>query len=299
MTVKLPTNAVHPNPDQPRKRFDESELQALANSIITTGLLQPITVRLVAPDPSCLFGDDQKGGLSQYEIVAGERRWRAHVLAKLGTIDANIIEATVGERDILAIVENLQRTDITPLEEGRAYQRMIDAGYTPAELAHKLGLKQPRRITERMSLLRLNPSYLDLLEKGHLSPSQGFELARLGAADQDRVFAMINTGRCDTCVKLRVVVDGFLAAANQGSLWEIPQPSANETAILSAFERKMEQIVKLVDSGFKDNEIVVLRKINPHRASIVVTQIGLISKHLKLVEREIQKVVAQGELITH
>jgi len=282
--MKLQTASVFPNPDQPRKRFDPVLLAELAESIKLNGLIQPITVRP--------FPDDR------YMIVAGERRWRAHVLAGLETIDATLVEVTDGERDILAIIENLQRADITPLEEGRAFQRILDTGVTAEELAHRLGLKQAWRVTERTALLRLNPPYLDLLEKGHLSPSQGTELARLDPLDQDTLFGLIDSGRCDTYAKLRAAADALLAAANQGGFFEKPKTTAEEAKALSTFEAKIEQIVKLVSSGFKDGEVVVLQKINPHRAGIVATQIGLIGKHLKLIEREIQKVVAQGEIIT-
>ena len=281
--MKLQTASVIPNPDQPRKRFNPEALAELAASIKENGLIQPITVR-ARPE-------------GRYMIVAGERRWRAHVLAGLETIEANLIEITDSERDILAIVENLQRADITPLEEGRAFQRVLDTGVTAEELADRLGLKQPWRITERTALLRLNPSYLDLLEKGHLSPSQGTELARLDQHDQDTLFGLIRDGRCETYAKLRAAADALIAAASQGGFFEKPKVSAAEAKALSAFEAKIEQIVRMVASGFKDNEVVALQKINPHRAGIVAEQIGLISKHLKQIEREIQKVVAQGEII--
>jgi ParB family chromosome partitioning protein len=283
--MKLATASIIPNRDQPRKRFSPEAMAELAASIKENGLVQPITVRPL-PD-------------ERYQIIAGERRWRAHQLAGLDTIDANIVEVTDGERDILAIIENLQRADITPLEEGRAFQRILDTGVTAEELAHRLGLKQPWRITDRTSLLRLNPPYLDLLEKGHLSPSQGFELARLGPQDQNMLFGLITAGRCDTYAKLRAAADALIHAASQGAFWEEQKKAtAEETKALTAFEAKIEQIVKLVTSGFKDNEVVALKKINPHRAGIVAIQIGLIGKHLKLIEREIQKVVAQGEIIT-
>ena len=280
----LPISAVIPNPDQPRKRFEPQALAELAASIKLNGLIQPITVRAL-PD-------------GRYMIVAGERRWRAHLLAGLDAIEANLIDITDSERDILAIVENLQRADITPLEEGRAFQRVLDTGVTAEELAHRLGLKQAWRITDRTSLLRLNPPYLDLLEKGHLSPSQGFELARLSPQDQDTLFGLIRERRCETYAKLRAAADALVAAASQGGFWEEQKKAtAEEARALTAFEAKIEQIVKLVASGFKDNEVVALKKINPHRAQIVAVQIGLIGKHLKLIEREIQKVVAQGEII--
>ena len=281
--MKLQTASVIPNPDQPRKRFNPEALAELAASIKANGLIQPITVRAL-PD-------------GRHMIVAGERRWRAHVLAGLDTIEANLIEITDSERDILAIVENLQRADITPLEEGRAFQRVLDTGVTAEELADRLGLKQAWRITERTALLRLNPSYLDLLEKGHLSPSQGTELARLDQHDQDTLFGLIRDGRCETYAKLRAAADALIAAASQGGFFEKPKVSAAEAKALSAYEAKNEQIVRKVASGFKDNEVVAMQKINPHRAGIVAEQIGLISKHLKQIEREIQKVVAQGEII--
>src|ERR1019366_6101258 len=275
--------SVIPNPDQPRKRFDQEALAELAQSIKVNGLIQPITARAL-PD-------------GRHMIVAGERRWRAHLLAGLDTIEANLIDITDSERDILAIVENLQREGITPLEEGRAFQKVIDSGVTAEELAHRLGLKQPWRITDRTSLLRLNPPYLDLLEKGHLSPSQGFELARLDPRDQDTLFGLIDSGRCDTYAKLRAAADALLAAASQGGFFEEKKATDAEAKALTAFETKIEQIVKLVTSGFKDGEVVALKKINPHRAGIVAIQIGLIGKHLKLIESEIQKVVAQGEIV--
>jgi ParB family chromosome partitioning protein len=282
--TSLSIASVVPNPDQPRKRFDQEALAELAQSIKMNGLIQPITARAL-PD-------------GRHMIVAGERRWRAHLLAGLDTIEANLIDITDSERDILAIVENLQREGITPLEEGRAFQKVIDTGVTAEELAHRLGLKQPWRITDRTSLLRLNPPYLDLLEKGHLSPSQGFELARLDPHDQDTLFGLIRERRCETYAKLRAAADALIAVASQGGFWEEQKKAtAEEAKALTAFEAKIEQIVKLVTSGFKDNEVVALKKINPHRAEIVAIQIGLIGKHLKLIEREIQKVVAQGEII--
>ena len=283
----LPVSSVIPNPDQPRKRFNPEALAELAASIKANGLIQPITVRPVA---------SSKGSPGHYQIVAGERRWRAHQLAGIERIAVNIVDMAEADRDILAIVENLQRADITPLEEGRAFQRVLDTGVTAEELAQRLGLKQAWRITDRTALLRLNPPYLGLLEKGHLSPSQGTELARLDPHDQDTLFGLIRDGRCDTYAKLRAAADALIAAANQGGFFEEKKVSATEAKALSAFESKIEQIVKLVSAGFKDGEVVVLQKINPHRAGIVATQIGLIGKHLKLIEREIQKVVAQGEI---
>ncbi len=284
--ASLPVASIIPNPNQPRKQFDKDKLAELAASIIEHGLIQPITVQTIALQ-----------GEACYMIVAGERRWRAHRIAGLTHIPAFVVEVDEAHRDLLAIIENLQRSDITPLEEARAFQRMLDSGMTVQALAQRLGMKQPHRITERTSLLRLRPEYLLLLEHGHLTPSQATELSRLSQASQPSLFAMIREGRCETYAKLRAAADGILAAESQSVLFaNLPQPTAAEAEALTAFERKLGQIVQLVGSGFKDNEIVVLKKIRPARAATIVVELGLIRKHLAMLEREVQMIAAQGEL---
>jgi len=284
--LNLPVASIIPNPNQPRKQFDQDKLAELAVSIVENGLMQPITVQAIPPQ-----------GDARYMIVAGERRWRAHRIAGLTLVPSLVVEVDEASRDLLAIIENLQRADISPLEEARAFQRMLDQGWTVNELAQRLGLKQPWRITERTALLRLRPEYLRLLEHGHLTPSQSFELSRLAQASQPSLFTMIREGRCDTYAKLRAAADGIVAAESQSALFaNLPQPTAAEAAALTAFERKLDQIVQLVSSGFKDNEIVVLKKIKPARAATIVIELGLVRKHLAMLEREVQMVAAQGEL---
>jgi ParB family chromosome partitioning protein len=220
-------------------------------------VLQPITVR---PD---LDG--------RFMIVAGERRWRAHQLAGLPTIEANPVAVSDDELAIAAIVENLQRQDITPLEEAFAFRRMIDEGYSVESLALRLGLKQPHRISDRLQLLRLAPDYLDLFRKGHLHPSQAFELSRLDRAGQTALFAMLQAGRCESYARLRAAADGILAAAAQIALFDLPPPPTDEeVATLSKFERMVEKLTAICNDGIKENEVVVLRKVNPDRAATVV-----------------------------
>lgn len=297
--MKLMTSQVHPNQDQPRKRFEPVALAELADSIKQNGLLQPITVRLSAPDPRCCFGGDRLGPMAQFTIVAGERRWRAHVLAGLAEIECNVHEDMSDDAlAINAIVENLQRQDITPLEEARAYRRMIDAGYTCETLAHRLGVKQPHRISDRLQLLRLREDLLKLLERGTLSPSQAFELSRLDGGAQQALFAMICSGRCDTYAKLRAAADGLLAAMQQDNLFELPPPpTEDERETLSRFERLVERLVGACNEGIKDNEVVVLKKVDPGRAGTIVQQLGLIRADLARMERALQQSIAQGQLL--
>ncbi len=279
----LRVDSIRPNPDQPRKKFAADAMAELAKSIKLNGLVQPIMVRWTP---------------SHWQIVAGERRWRAHKLAGIDRINVVIVDVDTAKRDILAIVENLQRADITPLEEARAFQRVLDTGMSAEDLAERLGLKSVSRVTDRTALLNMKPEYIDLMEKGHLSLSQANELSRLDPHGQDKLFVLIRDGRCETGAKLRAAAAAIAGDAAQGGFFaEGKKTSAAEQAALTSFENKMQKIIELVVSGFKDGEIVVLKKINPHRAEIVAGQIALICKHLRMMEREILQAAAQSEIV--
>jgi ParB family transcriptional regulator, chromosome partitioning protein len=296
--MRLAISQIRANPDQPRKRFEPTALAELAASIKSNGLLQPITVRLCAPDPHCCFGGDQHGALAQYEIVAGERRWRAHQLAGLAEIEANVVEFDDDAMAIGAIVENLQRADITPLEEARAFQRMLDAGYTPVTLAHRLGIKQAFRISDRVQLLRLRPEYLALFERNALTSSQATELSRLAPGSQDALFSLIKSGRAETYNRLRAAADGLLQAEQQSAMFELPPaPTDEELATLTKFERMVERLVSVCGEGIRDSEVVVLRRIDPSRAGTMVAQLGAIRASLGHMETALQRQAAQAELV--
>jgi ParB family chromosome partitioning protein len=154
---ELPINSVHSGEFQPRMHFDEEYLHELADSIEKNGVMQPIVVR-----PS-----HQKEG--HYEIIAGERRWRASKLAKMGTIPAIIRDIDNQLALELALVENIQRQDLTVLEEAMGYQRLIkEFDYTQEELAHTVG-KSRSHITNLLRLLTLPKSIKAHLEDGSLS----------------------------------------------------------------------------------------------------------------------------------
>jgi ParB family chromosome partitioning protein len=255
--MKLRTDQVRPNPDQPRKRFNAAVLAELADSIQRNGLLQPITVR------------------------------RANVHESMSD-DALAVNA---------IVENLQRQDITPLEEARAFQRMISAGYTCETLAQRLGIKQPHRISDRLQLLRLREGYLQLLELGHLTPSQAYELSRLPTEHQSALFDLIRSGRCETYNKLRAAADGLLAGLQQASMFEAaPASTEAERATASRFERLVDSLVALCNEGIHDSEVVVLRKVDPGRAATMVEKLTLIRADLARMEKALQQRAAQTAL---
>jgi ParB family chromosome partitioning protein len=151
----LPLGWLKPNPFQPRKTFAADELQDLANSIRQKGVLQPILVR--------------PRGAESFEIVAGERRWRAAQLAKLHDVPVVVRELTDGETLELAIVENVQRADLNAIEEAAAYQELMDRfEYTQDRLAQEVG-KSRSHIANTVRLLKLPPSVQALVRDGSLT----------------------------------------------------------------------------------------------------------------------------------
>ena len=151
----LPIYKVEPNPDQPRHDFDEEELQLLADSITVHGVIQPLTVR--------------ETGNGYYQIIAGERRWRASRLAGLSEIPAVIIEADDRKAMELALIENLQRQDLNPVEESLGYQALIsEYGLTQEEAATRVGKSRPT-VANALRLLHLPDSVLNLLRQGSLT----------------------------------------------------------------------------------------------------------------------------------
>ena len=151
----LPIGKVEPRQEQPRNYFDEEALQALADSIATHGIIQPITVR---PLPN-----------GQYQIIAGERRWRASRLAGLSEVPVRVLEADDRTTAELALVENLQREDLNPMEEAKGYKALMEEyGLTQEETARSVGRSRPA-ITNAMRLLNLSPAVIPLVEKGALS----------------------------------------------------------------------------------------------------------------------------------
>ena len=149
---QLPIYKVEPNPDQPRRDFDEEELQALADSITEHGIIQPLTVRQLSS--------------GYYQIIAGERRWRAARLAELQEVPAIIIEADDKKAMELALIENLQRQDLNPVEEALGYQSLMqDYGLTQEDAAKRVGKSRPT-VANALRLLNLCPEALEHLRKG-------------------------------------------------------------------------------------------------------------------------------------
>lgn len=163
---EISVNQIRPNPSQPRTRYSEDTLRGLARSIIEVGLLQPVVVQEMD---------------TGYVLISGERRWRAAQIAGLKAIPALIRNADETNSLLQALVENIQREDLTPLEEASAYKLLIDShGLTQQEVAHRVG-KGRATVANSIRLLRLPPAILELLDTGKLTA--GHARALLSVSD--------------------------------------------------------------------------------------------------------------------
>ncbi len=173
----VPLTSVEPNPDQPRKEFDSQALQELADSIKEQGVLQPLLV---------------EGWASGYRIVAGERRWRAAQLAGLTDIPVLVRSFTEETRMEIALIENVQRTDLTPLEEARAYRNLMATfNLTQDEVAKKVG-KQRSTVANALRLLKLPEEMLAALDQNLFTPGHARAVLSVTSPEaQKTLFAAI------------------------------------------------------------------------------------------------------------
>jgi ParB family chromosome partitioning protein len=166
--VEVPLDAIQPNPLQPRKNIDSNGLKELEASIRASGIIQPIVVRRAG---------------SGYQLVAGERRWRAAQLAGLARIPALVREVSDAGSLELALVENLLREDLNPIEQAEAYQRLIlEFGWTQEQLAERIG-RDRSSIANALRLLKLPPEIQDDLKSGTLTMGHARALLALGSPD--------------------------------------------------------------------------------------------------------------------
>ena len=172
--LTLPISKVEPRKEQPREYFDEQALQDLSESIAQYGVIQPIVAR--------------KLDNGFYQIIAGERRWRASRLAGLTEVPVRVIEADDRRTAELALVENLQREDLNPIEEAKGYKTLMEEyGLTQEETAKSVGRSRPA-ITNALRLLSLSQEVMDLVEKGELSA--GHARALVSVSDKDKQYEL-------------------------------------------------------------------------------------------------------------
>lgn len=240
--LTLPISKVEPRSEQPREYFDQEALEALADSIRQYGLIQPITVR--------------KLDSGYYQIIAGERRWRASRLAGLTEVPVRVIEADDRRTAELALVENLQREDLNPIEEAKGYKLLIEEyGLTQEDAARSVGRSRPA-VTNAMRLLMLTPPVMEMVEKGKLSA--GHARAILSVSEPSKQLAAANeiikknySVRKAEQLAARIAIEPRQAPEESG---EISVDYAAE--ISNELSKKLGRKVKLID-GKRNGKIEI------------------------------------------
>ena len=198
--LDLPLDSIVRNEAQPRTSFDQDAISALASSIESRGVIQPIAVREIAPE--------------RYEIIAGERRWLASRRAGLRTIPAVVHDADAREALVLAVVENVVREDLNAMEAAHAYQALIDQhGVTTAELAAALGKSRPA-VANTLRLLELPDDVLDAISDRRLSEGHGRALLGLNNRNLQRRYARLAVDRSLSVRATEAAVRDIVAAGD-------------------------------------------------------------------------------------
>ena len=236
-TVSLPVSQVEPGLNQPRKRFDPNALAELADSIRTHGIIQPLTVRRLAS--------------GYYQIIAGERRWRAAKLAGLTEVPAVIIEADDRKVMELGLIENLQREDLNPVEEARGYEVLSrEYGLTQEEIAARMGKSRPA-VANALRLLALAPPVLTMLEEGSLSAGHAKALLPLTDPEQQAQAARVAQSQGLSVRQTEAMVRSLQKQAEKKPVSPPPVPDLAlylaEKTLASRFGRK----ARIVQKGEK------------------------------------------------
>lgn len=246
---------ITPNPDQPRKTFDEIALQDLANSIKEHGVIQPITIREV--------------GVDSYQIISGERRFRASQLAGKTKIPAYIRKADDQQLLVMGLVENLQREDLDPIEIAQSYQRLIEEGnLTQEELGEKVG-KNHATIANSLRLLKLPPEIQTGLINGDISEGHAKALLSLSDENQQKeIYSEI----IDKGLSVRAteeLVKRKKESSKQGSKKGNSSKSNEQTEIQSKLESKLKTKVSLQVSSKGNGKITIPFKNSDEMNAIV------------------------------
>lgn len=226
-SLEIDIDLIEPNPEQPRTRFAEVNLEELAQSIRANGVVQPIVVRK--------FG-------GRYQIVAGERRWRAAQRAELRRIPAVVKEVSDEKLLELALVENIQRQELNPIEEAKAYRKLIDTiGLTQEMVAEQVG-KERSVVTTSLRLLRLPGEIQRVIEEGGLSAGHG------------RALLMVDDPKTQRIVANSAVDHGWSVRETEKEVKRIASNPSEES--------KAKNAIRSVDANVKAAETKLMRTLN-------------------------------------
>jgi ParB family transcriptional regulator, chromosome partitioning protein len=275
---EVPVNKILPNPAQPRLSYDEDSLTELADSIREHGVLQPILVR-----PSG----------SKFELIAGERRWRASGMAERETIPAIVVEFDEQTALEVSIIENLQREDVSPLEEAAMFRKMTETfGYSVRQLAQKVG-KDKGYVENRLRLSDAPADIRELLSLRKDTISHAYELMKIGDERKRRRLAKRIVAGELTLAKLRALTNGGAAAPSDGAdstpkrraktvAGQVAAAKAADDALMGARAKLAEGVDDLVDILRQPEMMEQIPEVN--RANF--------AKHLTITKLKIENAIA-------
>ena len=291
--ARVPVTAIHRDPTQPREHFDEMALKELASSIKKIGLLLPLAIR---PHP------DAKG---EFMIIAGERRWRAMQLAGIEVAKVEIYRTT-DEKEIAAIqvAENVGRVQMNPMEEARAYQKMIDTGSTPEMVAEGVGTSK-LMVERRLSFLTLIPALQEMIKHGSLSISRGEVIAagKLRPQFQRNIIKRLNMGKV-SIEALRGMVGRYQTAQTQTGLFASEGNSIDKRVHKTRRASLERDLARLLDDfgdvlariGEKGGaKIIPALAKEKGKLAITARKLSMINAEITKLDRELQFAVKYFE----
>ncbi|WP_405803360.1 ParB/RepB/Spo0J family partition protein [Streptomyces sp. NBC_01187] len=283
MFADLKIDEIAPNPDQPRKFFDEEKHKELKGSIEENGLLQPVVVRPV------------EGAETPYMLIAGERRWRACKAAGLTVIPANILKDTDDEKAyVLGIAENVGREDMTIMEEACAYADLKTAGWESKKIAKQFG-KTETHIKWRLGLLTLRKEVSEMVDKGQIKPNLAWHIAQLNPGNQMVAAMRYVRGDFDSEAEAQHFANGLKMTEQQTSLTNEQAPDAEEQ------EKRKAQKVKAKDGLGKAEEVLLplleeLAEKKPEDLAVILGDD--LTRHVKVIGKLFSQVQLVRNLLS-
>ncbi|HVN96853.1 MAG TPA: ParB/RepB/Spo0J family partition protein [Syntrophorhabdaceae bacterium] len=266
----LPLSDIYPNPNQPRKDFDEEKLTELAQSIREYGVLEPI---VVTPR-----GD-------RFMIVGGERRYRASLLADRTHIPVHVIEADDDLVEELSLLENIQRQDLNIIEEAKAFASLIDRGWSKEDLALKMGFKKIWRIDMRLSLLNLDSQFQAMTVKGSLNHNEAYEMSRVSVDKQAVIYRQIAAGKLNTFNKLRAFVEGLIELERQESIFTLQTINEEERESINELESALRAVERFIGTIDKERSRHLKKAV--FHSTVTPERLDLIIRHLMRLRKVI------------
>ena len=270
----LPVSAIRPDPKQPRQVFDEQALRELAQSILHDGLQQYPIVRPVSD--------------GHYVLIAGERRWRACQLAGLTEIPCVVRDVDEARAFELAIIENVLRENLSPLEEAEAYGRLMRERGLALEPLAQLVRKTVAYVEYRVRLLNLREEFRDALRRGILSLPQASDLARVPREQQPVVFRMYLAGR-DANDVARVIT----AMLEQHVQTELPVDAGEARQASDRFRKVLDEIAAKLGCCYSRKELELLSWVLDGSVNRNLELLGLIIRQLRQLEEHLRKAKAR------